>query len=284
MHGAAERSSPSAASGEASLAVRYVRALLERHGLPKYRQSPWVADVLGLSYSQAHRRMTGVSPWSLEDIERVAAVLGESLAQVIAEPGPPSLPATLDLGSTRIACKVWLGEPVLGPAPGPLVAVTTPFGWSIVPADQATDGERYDIVRLEATPSAQPARTIAVLDDDKDLADVICVHLQGTGYEALPFYATTDLVAALGARKISGFILDWIVGETSTLQLIADIRAGDPACPIVVLTAQVNAGVVDEADIADAVSRYQLEFSEKPIRLSILSATLGRAFARQELP
>jgi DNA-binding NtrC family response regulator len=111
---------------------------------------------------------------------------------------------------------------------------------------------------------------------------VICAHLQGTGYEALPFYAITDLLAALGARKMAGFILDWIVGETSTSKLIADIRAKDPACPIVVLTAQVNAGVVNEADIAEAVSRYHLEFSEKPIRLSILSAKLGRAFARQE--
>jgi hypothetical protein len=114
MHGAPERSSTTTAS---SLAVRYVRALLERHGLPKYKQSPWVADALGLSYSQAHRRMTGASPWSLEDIERVGAVLGESLAQVIAEPGSPSLPATLDVGSTRIACKIWLGEPILGPHP-----------------------------------------------------------------------------------------------------------------------------------------------------------------------
>jgi hypothetical protein len=61
--------------------------------------------------------MTGASPWSLEDIERVGAVLGESLAQVIAEPGSPSLPATLDVGSTRIACKIWLGEPILGPHP-----------------------------------------------------------------------------------------------------------------------------------------------------------------------
>ncbi len=38
-------------------------------------------------------------------------------------------------------------------------------------------------------------------------------------------------------------------------------------------------GVVDEADIADAVKRYDLVFSEKPVRTSILAATLARAFA-----
>ena len=44
-----------------SLAVICVRALMDRHGLPKYRQSAWLADALGLSYSQAHRRMTGAT-------------------------------------------------------------------------------------------------------------------------------------------------------------------------------------------------------------------------------
>ena len=33
------------------LAVRCVRALMERHGLPKYRQSAWLAEAVGLSYA-----------------------------------------------------------------------------------------------------------------------------------------------------------------------------------------------------------------------------------------
>jgi hypothetical protein len=57
------------------------------------------------------------------------------------------------------------------------------------------------------------------------------------------------------------------------------LREKDLKCPIVVLTAQVLTGVVDEADIAEAVKRYDLVFSEKPVRTSILTATLARAFA-----
>ena len=45
------------------------------------------------------------------------------------------------------------------------------------------------------------------------------------------------------------------------------------------LTAQVLAGLVNEADIADAVQTFNLGFSEKPVRMSILSAMLSRAFA-----
>jgi len=53
-----------------SLAVAGVRPLMERHGLPRYGQSAWLADALGLSYSQAHRRMTGAFAWALEDLAK----------------------------------------------------------------------------------------------------------------------------------------------------------------------------------------------------------------------
>ncbi len=72
-------------------------------------------------------------------------------------------------------------------------------------------------------------------------------------------------------------MVDWTVGETIVIKLIAGLREQDARCPIVVLTAQVLSG--DEADIADAVKRYDLVFSEKPVRTSILAATLTRAFA-----
>jgi|NGEPerStandDraft_6_1074524.scaffolds.fasta_scaffold06680_3 hypothetical protein len=37
--------------------------------------------------------------------------------------------------------------------------------------------------------------------------------------------------------------------------------------------------MVDEVDIAEAVRNFDLVFSAKPVRMSILSATLTRAFA-----
>ena len=49
--------------------------------LPKYRQSAWLADATGLSYSQAHRKMSGASSWTLEELERVGLLFGESLSQ-----------------------------------------------------------------------------------------------------------------------------------------------------------------------------------------------------------
>jgi ActR/RegA family two-component response regulator len=262
------------------LAVRCVRALMERHGLPKYRQSPWLADALGLSYSQAHRRMSGASAWSLEDLERVGALLGETLAQVVTlEPVQGSVPGTMKMGSTSLSCQLWLGEAVANPRPDSLVAISTASGWTALFASEATKSVAYKIERLEAKPSTATRKVIAALDDDQDLTNSICAHFEASGYDARPFYRTADLASSAKVQRYDGFVIDWIVGETSTLKLIASLREQGAKSPIVVLTAQVLMGVVDETDIAEAVKAHGLVFSEKPVRMSILSATLALAFA-----
>lgn len=262
--------------------MRCVRALLERHGLPKYRQSAWLAEATGLSYSQAHRRLSGTAPWTLEELERVGALFGETIAQVVAlGQGEARLPVrgTLSLGNANVQCQMWLGEPIQNPRTGSIVALKTAAGWAAVSASEALEGVTYSIDRIEARPAEVTRKLMAVLDDDRDLTDTICEHLNESGYEARPFYESGALLASAKLRRYDGYVIDWIVGEESALPLIAALRAQDAACPIIVLTAQVLAGLVNEADIADAVKAFNLGFSEKPVRMSILSAMLSRAFA-----
>jgi ActR/RegA family two-component response regulator len=263
------------------LAVRCVRALLERHGLPKYRQSPWLAEATGLSYSQAHRKMSGAASWTLEELEHVGSLFGESLSDVVAlGQDPGSVRGVVRLGEAGVDCQIWLGPPIDHPHPSSVVAVKTSLGWSALCASEVNDGTMYRVDRLDVRPGADARKVVAVLDDDHDLTNSICAHLdESGGYEARPFYRTADLLSATQVRRFDAYVIDWIVGETSTQKLIAGLREKDAACPIVVLTAQVLSGVVDEADIAKAVKAYDLVFSEKPVRMSILSATLARSFA-----
>ena len=263
-----------------NLAVRCVRALMERHGLPKYRQSPWLADALGLSYSQAHRRMTGSSTWTLEDLERVGALFRETLLQVVTlDPVQGSVPGAMKVGSATLDCQLWLGEVITNPRPDSLVAISTAAGWTAVLAGEANEGVAYKIERLEAKPSTTARKVIAVLDDDQDLTNSICAHFESSGYDARPFYKTADLASSAKAQRYDGFVIDWIVGESSTRKLIASLREVDATAPIFVLTAHVLLGMVDETDIAEAVKTFGLVFSEKPVRMSILLASVAVAFA-----
>ena len=264
----------------ASLSVRCVRALMERHGLPKYRQSAWLADAIGLSYAQAHRRMNGAAAWTLEELERVGAHFGETLAELVALGGAQgSVPAVMRMGSASLPCELWIGDEVQNAKPDTVVAIKTSNGWAALCASEATDHTTYAVERLQAKPSTAQKRIVAVLDDDEDLTNSICAHLQADGYEARPFYKTANLQSSLKTQHHDAFVVDWIVGETSTVKLIAAVRAQDASCPILVLTAQVLSGVVQESDIANAVASFNLVFSEKPVRMTILSASLARAFA-----
>jgi hypothetical protein len=80
-------------------------------------------------------------------------------------------------------------------------------------------------------------------------------------------------------QRYDRFIIDSIVGKTSTVKLISALRARDGAGPIVVATAQVVAGVVLESEIADALGTFNLVSAGKPLRTAILSASLARGFA-----
>ena len=183
------------------------------------------------------------------------------------------------LGTTTLPVQLWLGDAVDKPSPEAVVAVQTSSGWTALVAGEASEGVAYRIERLEARPLLAPRRVVAVLDDDRDLTNSICAHFESSGYDARPFFTIAELLASAETRRHDAYVVDWIVGETSALKLVAALRARDATCPIVVLTAQVMSGAVDEADIADAVQRFDLVFHEKPVRTSILVATLGRAFA-----
>jgi CheY-like chemotaxis protein len=206
-------------------------------------------------------------------------VFGETLGEAVAlVESQGSVSGTAKFGDATLPCDLWIGAQVQNPSPDSVVAVRTATGWAAVCAAEARDQATYIVERLHAKPSTASRKRVAVLDDE-GVPHSICAHLEGNCYEARPFLKSPDLLTALRSQRFDGFAIDWIVGETSTLKVIASIRAHDAACPIIVLTAQMMSGAVDESEIAEAVATYNLVFSEKPVRMAILTASLARAFA-----
>ena len=266
------------------LAVVYARSLLERQGLAKYRHSSWLANALGLSYAQAHRRLNGTSPWSLEDLAQLASMFGESLSDLFAAAeSQTAVTALLQTGGEMIPCQVWLGDPIATPARGSVYAVRSTAGWIVATMADRLAGDAFSITRLLARPAGHRRPTVAVLDDDRDITDSLVSSFDSLGYSARPFYRAADLLAA-SSTTYDGFVLDWVVGEGTVLELVRSLRASNASCPIIILTAQVATGVVKETVIAEAMQHYNLLFCEKPVRASILAAMLSRAFASKSDP
>jgi ActR/RegA family two-component response regulator len=268
---------------EPGLAARSIRGLLQRHGIPKHRQAPMLAEILGVPYRQAHRKLTGLVSWSLEEQQTVARRFGETLADVVdAVTSSDAEAATLLADDLRLPCRFWRGA-AMAAVPGEgLVAVHQPAGWVVASAGRAPAGDLFSVRKLTlAIESAQgePRRKIAVLDDQSGLAENLASQLRRAGFDVVPYVTIEALQAEFRPQRFDAYVLDWLIGRQDVGQLIAAIRAHDSSCPIAILTGQLARGMIDEDVMARAVATYkQLFVFEKPERVPIIVATLNRAF------
>lgn len=276
-----ELSSPAPEVATHRVATQAVKALLHRHGLSADKHSVKVSELLAISYSQAHRKTSGVSAWSLEELKRMAEHFGESLVDLLwFTERTEAAPATLAVGGLPFACLVKLGGPVPANQASGLVAVESEGLYSIhTAADMSTQVVR-PVQRLVMQPPGAHSPSVAVLDDDAESADNLCAHLSASGYQTSPFYTVAALRAATAQRRYDGYVLDWVVGDETVRELIGQIRGDCLLTPILVLTGQIGSGRVNESAVATALATYGLLYFEKPVRLAIISAALAQGLAR----
>jgi CheY-like chemotaxis protein len=264
------------------VAAQAIKALFQRHGVSPDKHSVKVSELLSISYSQAHRKASGVSAWSLEELKRVAEHYGESLVDLLwfTERGEATA-ATIAVGGLQFACLVKLGEPVPANRASGLVAAQLDGLYTVRAASELGADTVRPVLRLVMQPPGAHAPSIAVLDDDTESTDNLCAHLAASGYQTSSFYTVAALRTALEQRRYDGFVMDWVVGEETSKELISQIRAADAQTPILVLTGQMGSGRVNESAVATALATYGLIYFEKPVRLAIISAALSQALAKK---
>jgi CheY-like chemotaxis protein len=264
-----------------SLATRCIYALLQRHSIRKHRQLPVLAEILGVAYQTVYRRLPS-GDWSLDELERIAAHFGETLAQLL---DLATDPATFVMGVLRLPCRVEVGG-VTDPAkPASLIAVRGEKEWIVMPTSDAITAQSYDVKSLTIEPRTKESR-VAVLDDEKDIAEGICAELENMGLHAMPFFSIEDLSAAIKAQRFDAYIIDWVIGRTTAQELIESIREVDPHCPIAILTGQLEeGGAADETEVAYVSAGENMQFYTKPLPVQIIGQRLKRALGgRGALP
>ena len=260
------------------VASRYVKALLNRHDIPSNQHVTTIADVLGVAYTLAYRRMNGTVAWEVEEIEMVAKHYGESLASVFAEQNASEeVPGVLVAGPVRVPCHLIPGSLLRDPARNSLVAVRLGEQWMVVPVTDAGMGQCFEVVSMRVVGVGDRRWRIAVLDDDADESKSLARHFATRGCEVEAFTRVDALIPSMRLKPFDGFVIDWMLAEGSAAELVGMIRADDRDCPIAVLTGKIQSDVLIEPAVAEAVSTYKLLFFEKPTRLPIISAQLIRA-------
>ncbi|CAH0348035.1 helix-turn-helix domain-containing protein [Aquabacterium sp. CECT 9606] len=278
-----------------TMAAECLSALMERHGIPARQQAAAVAQITGISISQARRKLRG-AVWLFGEVMAITQHHGESLDQVFAPQAAPPGPVSPALAShspnatqaaqfliegQALPCEVRLGAQIVGSAlPGVVLAAAHDAqGWWVAsPAAlqaQGIQGPHYQVAQVTMTQNSQarPAR-IAVVDDDLASAEALGDWFNETGYRADSFTSAAQLLGTPLA-DYDAFVVDLILGVGQTSHaLVEQIRAARPQAPIVLLTGQLRGGAATEADLTTLLRTQGVAFFEKPVRPAVLTATI----------
>lgn len=82
---------------------------------------------------------------------------------------------------------------------------------------------------------------ILVLDDEKEIADLVELYLQNENYQVYKFYTSKEVITCLETEKIDLAILDVMVGELSGFEICKMIREKGFNFPVIMLTAKIEA-------------------------------------------
>lgn len=80
---------------------------------------------------------------------------------------------------------------------------------------------------------------ILIVDDEKEIADLVEVYLQNDGYEVFKFYNAADALCCVGRENLSLGILDVMLPDMDGFTLCQRIRENH-LFPIIMLTAKVE--------------------------------------------
>ena len=275
------------------MAARRLAELMVRHGVPSRQQANLLAQVTGMSISQARRKLRGAS-WSFGEVWMMARYFGESLDAVFQEEAgptdaleaslPPPLASALDaqfihLGQ-HLPSQIRLGPQLPGRSPADqLAAAHDAAGWWVATSaelkQRGLPSPHYAVEQLIIS-QARPEHLarIAIVDDDRTAAEALEDWFIEAGYQAKAFTSASALLAT-PLQQYDAYIVDLILGHQQTSHaLVERIRQANPSAPVVVLTGQLREGQATEADLTTLLRTQGATFFEKPVRPAVLAAAI----------
>ena len=81
---------------------------------------------------------------------------------------------------------------------------------------------------------------ILVLDDEKEIADLVELYMQNENYNVFKFYNSKDAINCINTQKLDFAILDVMIKDIDGLEICKYIRKKDLNIPIIMLTAKIE--------------------------------------------
>jgi CheY-like chemotaxis protein len=292
-----------------SLAVaERVRTLMSLHGIGKRQQTTELCRILGLSFSQGHRKLRGSSPWTLAQIRKVAEAFGEPAAQLVGTQsseadvaGANAHEARLLIGTLELRCIAWIGAQLDGRGSTEFVAYSHSGEWCVQHCDGLPEPGAYEVAKIEIhLQRKQACVATAIIDSDVTTAKTLAEYLEQSGFTVTAFENPADFRHAARAQTFDAIITDWYFGDETIAAAIESIRGSEadaraahartgparlgrsslPNTSIFLLTDALSTGKANESEVSEVIRRFDVSFYEKPARLAILVAELSKRLHR----
>jgi two-component system nitrogen regulation response regulator NtrX len=124
------------------------------------------------------------------------------------------------------------------------------------------------------------ALDILIVDDEKDIRDLVAGVLSDEGYECRTAGDSQSALNAIDERRPSLVLLDvWLHGSPMDgLEVLDAIKVREPELPVIIFSGHGN---IDTA--VSAISRGAMDFIEKPFEAERLLLLVGRATETEQL-
>lgn len=255
------------------LTAKSIRELMEKHGLVKHKHRKVLMEILGLSESQAHRKLAGQAIWPLDEIKKVADYFSIHPSFIFSTIfSDTTSPATLEIDGAEYTCQVLIGSEITDNSLHPFVAFQMDNTWIVSGRYKApTNKKLFSVDKIEFQLSLKAS--IAVLDDDVSFVESIALQLSKFGFYASPYHEEEKFINDIEQKEFDAFVIDWLLNKHTAHQLITNIRRSKAhkQTPIILLTG--NAGHY-EADVASVIQEHRAIFIGKPVSSAIIAAQL----------
>jgi DNA-binding response OmpR family regulator len=124
---------------------------------------------------------------------------------------------------------------------------------------------------------AEPRPLIVVVEDDEELARLICMHLEGAGMQTQSYNRCAPAVRFLQRNFANLLLLDLTLPDASGFQLLADLKQQDVNVPTIFLT-----GSAAETDKVKGLEMGGDDYVTKPFSYAELLARIHAVLRRTE--
>ena len=81
---------------------------------------------------------------------------------------------------------------------------------------------------------------ILVLDDEKEIADLVELYMKNENYNVFKFYDSKEAINCINSQKLDFAILDVMIKDIDGFEICKYIRKKDLKFPIIMLTAKIE--------------------------------------------